>query len=82
MLGNVLENACRYGAGLVRVTTSASGGDKEHLHIAIEDDGPGIAADYAADVVSRGTRLDSQTTGQGIGLSWSQNCYQFMAANW
>lgn len=69
MLGNVLENACRYGAGLVRITTSAGGRDKEHLHIAIEDDGPGIAADHAADVVNRGTRLDSQTTGQGIGLS-------------
>ena len=39
------------------------------MPIAVEDDGPGIAADYAADVVNRGTRLDSQTTGQGIGLS-------------
>ena len=69
MLGNVLENACKYGAGRVRVTTSASGGDEGGLLIAVEDDGPGIGADYAADVVNRGTRLDSQTTGQGIGLS-------------
>jgi two-component system sensor histidine kinase PhoQ len=69
MLGNVLENACKYGAGQVRITTTAAGADSRHLRIDIEDDGPGIAADFVADVVNRGTRLDSQTPGQGIGLS-------------
>ena len=69
LLGNVLENACKYGAGQVRITTTTAGPDSGHLHIVIEDDGPGIAADFVADAVNRGTRLDSQTPGQGIGLS-------------
>ena len=69
MLGNVLENACKYGAGQVRITTTTGGPDSGHLHIIIEDDGPGIAADFVGDAVNRGTRLDSQTSGQGIGLS-------------
>jgi len=69
MLGNVLENACKYGAGQVRITTTTGGPGNRHLQIAIEDDGPGIAADFVADAVNRGTRLDSQTPGQGLGLS-------------
>ena len=68
MLGNVLENACKYGAGRVRISTTG-GSDNRHLHVVIEDDGPGIAADFVADAVNRGSRLDSQTPGQGIGLS-------------
>ena len=69
LLGNVWENACKYGAGQVRITTTTAGPDSDHLHIVIEDDGPGIAADFVADAVNRGTRLDSQTPGHGIGLS-------------
>ena len=69
MLGNVLENACKYGAGQVQISMTTADTDNGHLHVVVEDDGPGIAEDLVADVVSRGIRLDSQAPGHGIGLS-------------
>lgn len=39
------------------------------VRVIIEDDGPGIAVDQRAAVLKRGQRADSQTPGQGIGLS-------------
>lgn len=42
---------------------------REGLWILVEDDGPGIAPDHAADVLGRGTRADERLPGHGIGLA-------------
>jgi two-component system sensor histidine kinase PhoQ len=65
LLGNLMENACKYGRGhiLVRV---ASG---KELQLSVEDNGNGIPADQAEAVLRRGHRADQQQPGQGIGLS-------------
>ena len=70
VLGNLLDNACKWARHEVRVsataTASASGG---RLRIVIEDDGPGIAADRRDAVMARGARLDESVPGSGLGLA-------------
>lgn len=68
LLGNLLDNACKYGHQRVRVTGSEARGE---LVLSIEDDGPGIPSELRAQVLERGTRLDSLQPGQGIGLAVS-----------
>ncbi|MEW8486698.1 MAG: ATP-binding protein [Candidatus Thiodiazotropha sp.] len=65
LLGNLMENACKYGDGLVRVRAETGRG----LHISVEDNGSGIPQDQAEAVLRRGHRADQQQPGQGIGLS-------------
>ena len=48
---------------------SISQPEKKLLHIAIADDGPGIAPEHQQVIVQRGVRADCRTTGQGIGLA-------------
>lgn len=69
VLGNVLDNAYKYCRHTVRVTAHAMADDKPDLILEIEDDGPGIPAQMAKSVMQRGTRLDTTTPGQGIGLA-------------
>jgi two-component system sensor histidine kinase PhoQ len=72
VLGNVMENAFKYGVGRVRVSAdSASGvvGQRAGLELHVADDGPGIDPRQAEAVMQRGRRLDQQAPGQGIGLS-------------
>jgi two-component system sensor histidine kinase PhoQ len=73
MLGNVMENACKYGNGQLRVSlregVEQSEASKAAVQIGIEDNGPGIASDLMEAVLRRGVRLDSREAGQGIGLA-------------
>jgi len=74
ILGNLLENAFKYTANRVQVRvvepeTGATGKLAKAVLIVMDDDGPGIAADQQAQVLSRGGRGDTATQGQGIGLS-------------
>jgi signal transduction histidine kinase len=66
MLGNLLDNACKWGRSRVRVSGSSDGG---HLRLAVEDDGPGIAPADREEVLLRGRRLDEATVGTGLGLA-------------
>ncbi|RKS24349.1 signal transduction histidine kinase [Pseudomonas sp. WPR_5_2] len=65
LLGNLLDNACKWADAAVRlsVTETAHG-----FELSVEDDGPGIPEDRRDRVFSRGTRLDEQTDGHGLGL--------------
>lgn len=69
MLGNVIENACKYAEANVKVSVSMD----ERLQILIEDDGPGIPEKERQTVMQRGTRLDESKPGTGIGLSITQD---------
>ena len=70
MLGNVMENACKYGGGQLQVSVHApSEASSSTLQIRIEDDGPGIASALTEAVLRRGVRFDSREAGQGIGLA-------------
>ncbi len=66
MLGNLLDNACKWCREKVRVSASS---DQQQLRICVEDDGPGISDTDAARVFVRGTRTDETVPGHGIGLA-------------
>jgi signal transduction histidine kinase len=68
MLGNLVENAAKYGNGRVFVTVESPEGG--NVAVLIEDDGPGIPADQRAELFTRGTRLDTTgKPGTGLGLA-------------
>lgn len=66
MLGNLMDNACKWGRGQVRVSAARVGAMVE---IAVEDDGPGIEASMRARVLERGVRADQSRPGSGLGLA-------------
>lgn len=65
MLGNLLDNACKWADHWVRVTCERDG---EAVLLIVDDDGPGLAADQHEAVFERGRRLDESTPGAGLGL--------------
>jgi signal transduction histidine kinase len=65
MLGNLMDNACKWATAKVSARAEAAG---EHVRIAVEDDGPGLPAARRAEVL-RGRRLDEQMPGSGLGLA-------------
>lgn len=67
ILGNVLDNACKYGKSLVNV--QVTGGGDIPLSIVIEDNGDGISPDLRDGLLERGSRADSRREGQGLGLA-------------
>ena len=66
MLGNLLDNACKWASR--RVTMSALADDGK-LIIAIEDDGLGLPRAEREAVFARGVRADEQVPGSGLGLA-------------
>jgi signal transduction histidine kinase len=66
MLGNLLDNACKWAR--TRVVATAEAAD-ERLMVAVEDDGPGLPPERRNEVLQRGRRLDEQVPGSGLGLS-------------
>jgi signal transduction histidine kinase len=66
MLGNLIENAAKYGGGSVFVTVKAQAGFVEFL---VEDDGPGIPEAERSRIFDRGARLDTGKPGTGLGLA-------------
>ncbi len=69
VLGNVIDNAFKYGKSLVTVTVSQASGSAHTLTICVEDDGDGIPQDKREFVLQRGARADTLRQGQGIGLA-------------
>ncbi len=68
MLGNLVENAAKYGSGRVFVTVEPAVGGK--VAIQIEDDGPGIPGPQRDLLFKRGKRLDTTgKPGTGLGLA-------------
>lgn len=66
LLGNLLDNACKWARTGVWLDWQQQGGE---LWLSVEDDGPGITADERDKVLLRGTRLDEQVSGHGLGLA-------------
>lgn len=66
VMGNVLDNACKYCLEFVEVSVQQS---DDTLHIVVEDDGPGIPLAKRELVFDRGQRADTLRPGQGVGLS-------------
>ena len=65
-LGNVLENACKWGASKVRITSECRGA---FLAVHVDDDGIGVPDERRDEIVARGMRLVHDGDGAGLGLS-------------
>ena len=66
MLGNLLDNACKWARTRVVITSSAT--DSGHV-ITVDDDGAGLAAEMREAVLQRGVRADEAAPGSGLGLA-------------
>jgi signal transduction histidine kinase len=66
MLGNLLDNACKWAASRVEIDARIDG---DRIEICVEDDGPGIAPEQREAMIRRGVRADEQVPGTGLGLA-------------
>ncbi len=66
MLGNLLDNACRWARSRVFITAAAEG---PNVLVTIEDDGPGLDKAMREAVLRRGVRADESGPGSGLGLA-------------
>ncbi len=66
LIGNLIENAAKYGGGSVFVTVRRDG---DQVDIAVEDDGAGIPPAERERIFDRGARLDTSKPGTGLGLA-------------
>ncbi|WP_421914298.1 sensor histidine kinase [Mesorhizobium sp.] len=65
ILGNILDNACKWAASGVVVGASD---DQGQVMIIIEDDGPGLDPAAMPEAMRPGRRIDEATPGHGFGL--------------
>ncbi|MGV8920478.1 MAG: ATP-binding protein [Pseudomonas sp.] len=65
LLGNLLDNACKWADSEIRLTITHI---EQHYTLQVDDDGPGIPEVRREEVFSRGSRLDEQIIGHGLGL--------------
>ena len=72
LVGNLLDNACKWCDGRVRITIRSGSVDRAAMGgmiLVVADDGPGIPEVAAEALLQRGTRLDESIPGHGIGLA-------------
>jgi signal transduction histidine kinase len=68
ILGNLIENAAKYGGGSVFVTIDPVG-EPGWCEVWVEDDGTGIPEEERVRIFDRGARLDTGKPGTGLGLA-------------
>jgi len=73
MVGNLLDNACKWATGRVSVSVMAdrkkTRAEPVRLRIIVDDDGPGLSAKQREAALRRGRRLDETKPGSGLGLA-------------
>ncbi len=67
ILGNLMENACKWAKRRVRVSAGPTG--LGQMVVVVEDDGPGLPEAQREAALQRGMRMDETTPGSGLGLS-------------
>jgi len=66
MLGNLLDNACKWAHTQAKLTSWKEG---KQIVIAVDDDGPGIEPSMRESVMRRGVAADEAAPGSGLGLA-------------
>jgi signal transduction histidine kinase len=66
MLGNLLDNACKWARSSVKIQSVQ---EKGAVVLTVDDDGPGLPASMREAVLRRGVRADEAAPGSGLGLA-------------
>jgi signal transduction histidine kinase len=66
MLGNLVDNACKWAKGRVEVRSFLQEGS---IVTTVDDDGPGLDPSLRESVLKRGVRADEAAPGSGLGLA-------------
>ena len=73
MVGNLLDNACKWATSRVSVEVAlarrSGPSGRDLVSIVVDDDGPGLTQAQRAEVLARGKRLDETKPGSGLGLA-------------
>ena len=70
MIGNLVDNACKWAASRVAISIAREGSEKgPAVRIVVDDDGHGLSPSEREQVARRGQRLDETKPGSGLGLS-------------
>jgi signal transduction histidine kinase len=71
MVGNLVDNACKWAQARVAVEVFVERADAERqmIRVVVDDDGPGLTPAEREQVARRGRRLDETKPGSGLGLS-------------
>lgn len=77
LLGNLLDNACKWADRVVRVSFGQAGG----FTVCVEDDGPGVDNALLQQLTERGVRVDEQVAGHGLGLAIVKEIAQLYGGN-
>lgn len=67
MMGNLMENACKWADRQVRISACFS--DDDTMQLLVEDDGPGLPEAKLEEIFQRGVRMDERVPGSGLGLA-------------
>ncbi len=70
IFGNLLENACKYGATMIQIESYTHEKQKQFI-ITIDDNGPGFPKQVNEELLERGKRADTRVDGEGLGLAVS-----------
>jgi signal transduction histidine kinase len=65
LLGNLLDNACKWARSQVSLTLL----EDETFRFIVEDDGPGCPPEQLQRLLQRGVRVDESAAGHGLGLA-------------
>ena len=66
MLGNLLDNACKWARSRIAIASVSTG---PAIVITVDDDGPGLETSMREAVLQRGVRADEAAPGSGLGLA-------------
>lgn len=78
IIGNLMDNACKWCRKQVSVTLDMDVNQGHPLILEVEDDGPGIPPEKLKEILQRGVRADENIAGHGIGMAIVNELLEFL----
>ena len=81
IIGNLMDNACKWCRKQVSVTLDMEVNQGHPLILEVEDDGPGIPSEKLQEILQRGVRADENIAGHGIGMAIVNELLEFLGGD-